>query len=56
MLPIFAKQANVTGGTAWQELIVMLTNIAAGLCLIVAWSLLVAGFVKQNATGESGDA
>ena len=55
MLPISAKQANVTGGTAWQELIVKLTHIAAGLCLIVAWSLLVAGFVKQNATGESGD-
>lgn len=48
MLSISANQANVTGGTAWQESIIKLTHIAAGLCLIVAWSLLITGFVKNT--------
>lgn len=47
MLPIAASQAGALGGTAWQELLVKLTHIAAGLGLIAAWSLLIVGFVKN---------
>jgi (hydroxyamino)benzene mutase len=47
MLPIAAGQASATGGAAWQELVVKLTHIAAGLSLVVAWGLLVAGFLKK---------
>lgn len=53
--PIAANQADATGGAAWQELVVKLTHIAAGLCLIIAWPLLIAGFVKNITTEESGD-
>jgi (hydroxyamino)benzene mutase len=44
MLPIAAAQANAVGGSAWQESIVKLTHIAAGIGLVVAWGLLVVGF------------
>jgi hypothetical protein len=44
MLPIAAAQANAAGGSAWQESVVKLTHIAAGLGLVVAWGLLVVGF------------
>ena len=47
MLPIAAAQAGATGGAPWQELLVKLTHIGAGLSLIVAWLLLVVGFVKR---------
>jgi len=47
MLPIAAAQAGATGGAAWQELIVKLAHIGAGLGLIAAWLLLVVGFVKR---------
>lgn len=47
MLPIAAAQAGATGGAPWQELVVKLTHIGAGLSLIVAWSLLVVGFVQR---------
>ena len=46
-LPIAASQAGATGGEPWQELVVTLTHIGAGLGLIIAWSLLVVGFVKH---------
>ncbi len=46
-LSIAASQAGATGGEPWQELVVKLTHIAAGLGLIVAWSLLVVGFVRH---------
>ena len=48
MLPIAAAQAGATGGAPWQELVVKLTHIGAGLSLIVAWSLLVVGFVQRG--------
>ena len=51
MLPIAAGQAGVTGGAPWQESVVKLTHIAAGLGLVVAWGLLVAGFIKKPAQG-----
>ena len=47
MLPIAAHQAGATGGLLWQELLVKVTHIGAGLALIVAWALLVVGFVKK---------
>jgi (hydroxyamino)benzene mutase len=50
MLPIAASQAGATGGAAWHELVVKVTHIAAGLSLVVAWGLLVAGFLKKPAT------
>ncbi len=55
ILPIVASQAGVTGGQAWQELLVKLSHIAAGLGLIAAWALLLAGFVKTQTGTESGD-
>jgi hypothetical protein len=53
MLPIAAQQAGVAGGTAWQELVVKLAHIAAGLGLVVAWALLIAGFVRSNVSAEA---
>ena len=47
MLPLAAAQAGATGGAPWQELIVKLAHIGAGLGLIVAWALLVVGFVRR---------
>ena len=55
MLSIAASQADATGGEPWQELVVKLTHIGAGLGLIVAWSLLVVGFLKQPSSTESED-
>lgn len=52
MLPIAAAQAGATGGTAWQELVVKLTHIGAGLGLIAAWSLLLIGFLRPVAGKE----
>ncbi len=50
VLAIAAKQVGATGGALWQELIVKLTHIGAGIGLIVAWMLLIAGFVRKPAT------
>ena len=54
MLPIAASQAGATGGEPWQELVVKLTHVGAGLGLITAWSLLIVGFVKHaHGTGSN---
>jgi hydroxylaminobenzene mutase len=53
MLPIAAEQAGATGGEPWQELVVKLAHIAAGIGLLVAWTLLVVGFVKTPDGSES---
>jgi len=50
MLPIVANQAGATGGETWQELVVKLTHIAAGVGLVFAWGLLVVGFLKKPAS------
>jgi hydroxylaminobenzene mutase len=47
ILPIAAQQAGASGGLAWQELILKLTHIIGGLALIVAWILLLIGFIKR---------
>lgn len=46
-LSIAAKEAGAIGGTVWQEQFVKLTHIPAIIGLIVAWILLIAGFVKK---------
>lgn len=56
MLSITASQAGATGGEPWQELVVKLTHIGAGLGLIIAWSLLIVGFLKQASTTGANDA
>lgn len=49
MLPIAAGQAGATGGAVWQEVVVKVTHIAAGLALVAAWGLLVLAFLKKPA-------
>jgi hydroxylaminobenzene mutase len=56
MLPIAAGEAKASGGAAWQELVVKLTHIAAGLSLVIAWGLLVAGFVRKPTVAGDADA
>lgn len=46
-LPIAAAQAGATGAATWQELIVTGAHVAAGLGLIVAWGLLITGFLRN---------
>ncbi|HEY2342058.1 MAG TPA: hypothetical protein VGH90_03460 [Chthoniobacteraceae bacterium] len=53
MMPIASAQAGANGGAAWQELVIKLTHIAAGLGLVVAWALLVAGFMKKPANSSA---
>ena len=53
MLPISASQAGAVGADSWQEMIVVLTHISAGLGLIVAWALLLIGFLRNVTTLES---
>src|SRR5262245_6428612 len=47
MLPIVAGQAGATGGMPWQETIVTLAHVLGGLGILVAWALLVVGFVTR---------
>lgn len=53
MLPIAAAQAGATGGRPWQELVVTLTHIAAGMGLIVTFALLLVGFVRNTRNARS---
>jgi hydroxylaminobenzene mutase len=53
MLPIAAYQAGAMGGAPWQELTIKLTHICAGLGLIVAWTLLIIGFVRTDQNGDT---
>lgn len=55
-LSIAASQAGVTGGESWQELILKLTHIGAGLGLFIAWSLLVIGYLKHASSTTAKDA
>jgi hydroxylaminobenzene mutase len=48
LLPIAAAQAGARGGAAWQEAVIKVTHISSGLALIVAWALLIAGFVRNS--------
>jgi len=53
ILPIAAHQAGATGGTPIQELIVKMAHIVAGVALIIAWTLLIIGFMKPAPTATS---
>lgn len=53
-LPIAARQAGATGGEPWQELVVRLTHMGAGVALTIAWALLVVGLLKP-ASSPGGD-
>ena len=53
VLPIAAEQAGATGGEPWQEQVVKLAHVAAGIGLLVAWTLLVVGFLKTPDGAES---
>lgn len=46
-LAIAAQQAGASGAAVWQEQFVKLTHIPAIFGLIVAWILLIAGFVQK---------
>ena len=54
-LSIAASQAGATGGKPWQDLLLELTHIAAGLGLVIAWELPVVGFLKYDSTNGSTD-
>jgi hypothetical protein len=54
-LSIAASQAGATGGEPWQELVLKLTHIGAGLGLIIAWALLVIGCLKYDSTNGPTD-
>jgi hydroxylaminobenzene mutase len=47
ILPIAAHEAGATGGAPWQETIVTLAHVIAGIALIIAWILLIVGFAKM---------
>lgn len=52
MLPIAAAQAGASGGAPWQEAVVGLTHILAGLALIAAWGALIWGLLGHHAADE----
>lgn len=52
-LPIAGSQAGVTGGRAWQEMVVKLAHVGAGLGLIVAWTLLLVGFARNRSKQQA---
>jgi hydroxylaminobenzene mutase len=47
MLPIAAGQAGAAGGKPWQEMVVQLSHLVAGVGLTAAWGLLIAGFLRK---------
>ena len=47
MLPLAAREAGATGGEPWQEIVVAVAHVVAGVLLIVSWVLLVVGFMKR---------
>ena len=48
ILPSAAHQAGASGAAPWQEFIVTLAHILAGLVLIIAWILLMIGFIRPS--------
>jgi hypothetical protein len=49
-LPIAAGQAGASGGAGWQETIITVTHMGAGLMLILAWALLIVGFATRSSS------
>lgn len=54
ILSIAAHQAGAPGAAPWQELIVTLAHIVGGLILIVAWILLLIGFIRREPIASGG--
>lgn len=52
MLPIAAQQAAAAGGRTWQEAVVIVAHLAAGISLIAGWMLLTAGFFRSVPAGQ----
>ena len=52
MLPIAARQAGAMGAAPWQEIVVKLSHIPAGLGLVLTFVLLIIGFVQQPGPAE----
>ena len=52
ILPIAAQQAGAIGGTGWQEILLTLTHVSGGLAALVAWILLLRGFVGNTHTAN----
>jgi hydroxylaminobenzene mutase len=52
ILPIAGRQAGAPGAAPWQETTVKFAHIVAGLVLIVAWALLLIGFLRPPAGGS----
>jgi hydroxylaminobenzene mutase len=53
MLPLAAREAGATGGEPWQEGVVGVAHVVAGVLLIVSWALLVIGFNKRTPAAAS---
>jgi hydroxylaminobenzene mutase len=51
MLPLAAREAGATGGEPWQESVIAVAHVVAGVLLIVSWALLVVGFMKRPSGG-----
>lgn len=47
MLPIAAQQAGAHGAAPWQELVLTVTHALGGLAIVIAWGLLIAGFLRR---------
>ena len=55
-LPIAAGQAGASGGAGWQETIITVTHMGAGLMLILAWALLIVGFATRSSSARAAGA
>ena len=53
MLPIAAKHAGAAWAAAWQEAVVKLCHLPAGLGMILSVTLLIIGIAKHRSTTES---
>ena len=53
MLPIAAQQAGAAGAAAWQEAVVKLCHLPAGLGLVVSVALLIIGVVRGRGATEA---
>ncbi len=48
ILPIAAQQAGATGGAGWQEMILTGTHVVGGVAALIAWVLLLRGFLAHG--------
>lgn len=48
ILPIAAAEARASGAAPWQETLLTGTHVVGGIAVLVAWLLLVRGFVERR--------